>query len=103
MASESAATAAPAVRPDLWEDDNERLWLKGHETDDTSIRIAVAVMAKGDWSADDNEAFEWATDARISRVWYRDAKDPTNDELMVLCEPTDDGAEPFTRIDGDWS
>lgn len=100
--SDPVASAA-TVRPDLWEDDNERMWLKGHETDDTIIRIAVAVMALSDWSAEDIEAFEWAANAKISRVWYRDAKDPTNDELMVICEATDEGAEPFTRIDGDWS
>lgn len=99
--SEQTTGATLVQRPDLYEDDSERVWAKGHH-DDVPMRIAFALIAVTEWHASTEEAFEWAADATVTRMWFRDAPAPHNDELMVRCEPGDDGAEPFTQIDGDW-
>jgi hypothetical protein len=32
----------------------------------------------------------------VQRLWYR--PDPHDDDVMLICEPSDPGAEPYTRL-----
>lgn len=88
--------------PELFDsDDGETWWIPGHHDDET----AITALRKADAQRLETGGFAWLDDdvrdheLCVTRGWWRDAVDPADDERWERCDETDDGAEPFTRIE----
>lgn len=75
-------------------EDGETWWVAGHVDDRTAIRELHRQFDKYTDLAEYSDE-----DMCVSRGWWRDAHDPSNDELWLKCDETDEGAMPFTRIE----
>ncbi len=80
---------------DIFESDDGDTWWIDERVDD-----ATAIAKFREMTAEYYDSDEIAdSDLCVTRGWWHDAHDPTDDERWETCEATDDEAEPFTRIE----
>jgi hypothetical protein len=77
-------------------DGDDTWWIAGHHDDVTALD-AVRRSFDKDWQREFPQPF--AVDYfTITRGWWRDAHDPTDDERWEKCKQDDEGALPFTVL-----
>ena len=99
MSETGAATMAPRP-PTPFEDEYAEgvFYIPDHLSDQQALLAVVIWLLDMDGNYSANDVYELLGDATVTRCYYR--PDPDNDDRHLLCEATDDGAHPWTRVDG---